>query len=236
MGRLDQVDLTQKYDNQHDYEKELKHLQLKLLDLEQKLRNSKRSVVIGYEGWDAAGKGGNIKRVIERLDPRGYRVYAIAAPEGEEVRKHYLWRFWERLPEHGQIAIFDRTWYGRVLVERVEKFATKDEWGRAYEEINEFERMLVKDGTIVIKFWIHISKEEQHKRFKEREDSPFKKWKITPEDWRNRDKWDQYLVAAEDMFEKTDTAEAPWNIIAGEYKWWARTSALNVILHALKDL
>ena len=154
------------------------------------------------EGWDAAGKGGAIKRVTEHLDPRGFQVNPIGAPAPHEKRYHYLQRFWRKLPQYGQITIFDRSWYGRVLVERVEGFATKEEWTRAYDEINDFEKLLTDDHYIIGKFFYHISKDEQLKRFKDRENNPLKRWKITDEDWRNREKWDEYVEAMEEMFEK----------------------------------
>src|SRR5208283_3317074 len=169
----------------------------------------KRPVIILFEGWDAAGKGGAIKRVTEKIDPRGYTVYPISAPQGEDKTRHYLYRFWRRLPERGQIAIFDRSWYGRVLVERVEGFAPEKEWKRAFKEINSFERQLRDFGTIVAKFWIHISREEQLRRFEERKQIGYKAWKLTDEDWRNREKWDAYEEAVEEMLVKTSTRTAP---------------------------
>src|ERR1700681_4447369 len=181
-----------------DYRVRIKEYQLRLLNLQRALMESKHSVVIVVEGPDAAGKGGAIKRLVEKLDPRTYRVYSVIKPTQEEYQHHYLWRFWNKLPPYGQIAIFDRSWYGRVLVERVEEFATEKEWKRAYEEINEFERTLAVDGAIIMKFYLHISKDEQLFRFKRREADPYKHWKINDEDWRNRRKWDEHNTAAED--------------------------------------
>ena len=192
-----------------------------------------RPVVIVYEGSDAGGKGGNIKRVTEKLDPRGYVVHPIAAPKGDDATHHYLWRFWRRLPEKGQIAIFDRSWYGRVMVERLEGFCTEDEWKRAYREINEFERQLVDFGTILAKFWIQISKEEQLRRFEGRQETPYKAWKLTDEDWRNRQKWDLYEEAINDMLLKTSTLTAPWTIVEGNCKWYARIKALRTLVDLL---
>jgi polyphosphate kinase 2 (PPK2 family) len=204
------------------YGRDLKKYQLALLNLQLRLKESKRSVVIVIEGPDAAGKGGAIKRTLERLDPRLVRVYSTQKPTPEEYKHHYLWRFWNKLPPYGELAVFDRSWYGRVLVERVEGFATEREWKRAYAEINEMERTLVEDGTILIKLFLQVSKAEQLKRFKERQSDPYKHWKINGEDWRNRRKWSQHNAAAEAMFVKTSTNIAPWKVIPGDYKWYAR--------------
>ena len=172
--------------------------------------------------------------MTESLDPRGYEVHAIGAPTPAEKSAHYLRRFWLRLPARGRISIFDRTWYGRVLVERVEKFAKKEEWQRAYHEINEFEKTLTDDGLVLVKFWIHISKKEQLDRFKKREKDPWKNWKLTDEDWRNREKWDAYIEALEEMFEKTDTDYAPWTIVEGNWKWFARIKALKTVVNRIE--
>lgn len=234
MGRLDALDLS-KHVGKHKYEEQIEKLQLELLTLQRAIIDAQRAVVIGYEGADAAGKGGSIKRLIGRLDPRGYRVHPIGAPTPEELRYNYLHRFWVKLPPRGVIGIFDRTWYGRVLVERVEGFATEAEWRRAYDEINAFERALVDDGTILVKFWLQISDEEQLKRFKERESDPYKIWKITPDDWRNRAKRPQYEAAAEEMFDRTDTPAAPWTILAAEDKHYARIETIKVVVRAIED-
>jgi polyphosphate kinase 2 (PPK2 family) len=194
-----------------------------------------RPVILVYEGWDAGGKGGNIKRVTEKLDPRGYVVHAISAPKGDDKTHHYLWRFWRRLPEKGQIAIFDRTWYGRVMVERIEGFCTEDEWKRAFREINRFERQLVDFGTILFKFWIHISDEEQLRRFEARKVTPHKSWKLTDEDWRNRDRWNDYELAVNDMLRKTSTLTAPWTIVEGDCKWYARIKVLKTLVDGLSS-
>jgi len=192
-------------------------------------------VVIVYEGWDAGGKGGNIKRVTEKLDPRGYVVHPIAAPKGEDKTHHYLWRFWRRLPERGQIAIFDRSWYGRVMVERIEGFCTDDDWMRAYREINQFERQLVDFGTILLKYWVHISKEEQLRRFESRANDPLRQWKLTDEDWRNREKWDVYANAVDEMLMKTSTVTAPWTIVEGDNKPYARIKVLKTLVDKLSS-
>ncbi len=234
MGYLDKLDLNKKLESKREYEELLEEYQFKLLKLQRKCVEKGIAVAIAYEGCDAAGKGGNIKRLTEALDPRGYEVQPIGAPSAEEKVHHWLRRFWLRLPPRGRFAIFDRTWYGRVLVERVEKFAGKEEWKRAYGEINEFERTLTDDGLVLVKFWIHISKKEQLDRFEKREKDPWKNWKLTEEDWRNREKWDAYIAALEEMFEKTDTEHAPWTIVEGNWKWWARIKALKTVVNRIE--
>ncbi|MCL7452609.1 MAG: hypothetical protein M8467_06130 [Anaerolineae bacterium] len=218
-----------------EYVRDLIRYQIQLRALAYQLYVQKRPMIIVYEGWDAGGKGGNIKRVTEKLDPRGYEVFPIAAPQGEDKTHHYLWRFWRRLkpPDEKQILIFDRTWYGRVMVERLEGFCTESEWKRAYREINEFERQLVDYGAIIAKFWIHISKEEQLARFEGRQETPYKAWKLTDEDWRNRQKWDLYEEAINDMLLKTSTLTAPWTVVEGDCKWWARVKALRTLVDLL---
>jgi AMP-polyphosphate phosphotransferase len=194
----------------------------------------KKPVVVVFEGWDASGKGGTIKRLTAKLDPRGYTVWPISAPEGDDKERHYLYRFWRRLPTKGEITIFDRSWYGRVLVERVEGFCSKPEWQRAYSEINQFERQLTNYGTILFKFWMHISRKEQLKRFREREKTNYKSWKLTQEDWRNRAKWETYEQAAEEMLVKTSTQSAPWTIVEANDKWFARIKVLKTLVARLK--
>lgn len=235
MDFLNRVDLTKTIKLRKEYEKELKKYQLRLLSLQHLLIEENTAVIFVFEGWDAAGKGGAIRRAVANLDPRGVRVTAIAAPAPHEKRYHYLQRFWRKIPQFGQIAIFDRSWYGRVLVERVEGFAEKKEWKRAYSEINSFEKLLTNDHYIIEKFWLHISKDEQYKRFKERENNPMKRWKITDEDWRNRAKWDKYLTAAEEMFEKTDQPYAPWNIIPANSKWYARVAVIRHMVRSIES-
>jgi polyphosphate kinase 2 (PPK2 family) len=229
---LETLDLTRSLDRD-SYVRELTRRQVQLRELGYQVYHKKRPVVILFEGWDAAGKGGAIKRITEKLDPRGYTVYPIAAPQGEDKSRHYLYRFWRRLPECGQIAIFDRSWYGRVMVERVEGFASEDAWKRAYAEINSFERQLTDFGTIVVKFWIHISRDEQLKRFEERKASGYKSWKLTDEDWRNRKKWGAYEEAVEEMLVKTSTRTAPWTLVEGDDKYWARTMVLGKLVENL---
>lgn len=226
--RLEDLDQSKSLE-QEEYKKLLKKSQLELLNAQLVLAERKNSVVIVVEGPDAAGKGGAIKRLTERLDPRLVRVYSIVKPTPEEYQHHYMWRFWTKLPSRGQVAIFDRSWYGRVLVERVEKFCTEAEWKRAYREINEFERQLADDGTIILKFYLQITKEEQLDRFKRREADPYKHWKISEEDWRNRRHWDQHNEAAEEMFEKTSTDHAPWIVVPANFKWYARVKVVKSV-------
>jgi polyphosphate kinase 2 (PPK2 family) len=233
MAILDKLDYEAAVADKKTYEEKLAEVQLEILKAEFRTREAGRAVVIAFEGWDAAGKGGCIKRLTEKLDPRGYAVHPIGAPTDEERKRHYLWRFWTRLPDRGRWAIFDRTWYGRVLVERVEGFAKKKEWKRAFREINEFERQLVDDGTVLVKVFLAITKDEQKRRFDERARDPYKRWKIGPEDWRNREHWDDYVEAAEEMFAETSTDFAPWKVIGADRKWQAR---LTVIKHVLKRL
>jgi polyphosphate kinase 2 (PPK2 family) len=215
------------------YAKELKRWQARLRELEFTCYERRRPVVVVYEGWDAAGKGGNIKRVIGALDPRGYSVIPIAAPRGDDATHHYLWRFWNRIPKAGHFAIFDRSWYGRVLVERVEGYCTEAEWRRAFHEINEFELALHHFGTVIVKLWLHISKAEQLRRFRERQRLDFKRFKITDEDWRNREKWDRYREAVADAIGRTSTSYAPWTIVEADDKPWSRIKAMRTIAEAI---
>jgi polyphosphate kinase 2 (PPK2 family) len=229
---LETLDLTHQLERP-EYIRQLARRQIQLRELGFQVYQQKRPVVIVFEGWDAAGKGGVIKRITEKLDPRGFIVYPISAPHGEDKSKHYLYRFWRRLPERGAIAIFDRSWYGRVLVERVEGFATESEWKRAFKEINAFERQLDDFDTVVVKFWLHISREEQLKRFEERQRIGYKAWKLTDEDWRNREKWGAYEDAAEEMLVKTSTTLAPWTLVEANDKYWARVKVLSQLVEVL---
>jgi polyphosphate kinase 2 (PPK2 family) len=231
---LETLDLTRAVER-HQYVTEVTRLQIMLRELGWQVYQQQVPVVIAFEGWDAAGKGGAIKRITEKLDPRGYVVYPISAPHGDDKTRHYLYRFWRRLPERGQIAIFDRSWYGRVLVERVEGFARPAEWRRAYKEINSFERQLADFGAVVLKFWVHITREEQLRRFEERQAIGYKAWKLTDEDWRNRDKWPQYEEAVEEMILRTSTRTAPWTLVEGNDKYWARLKVLDKVVEALSD-
>jgi len=234
MPLLKDIDMDLKLE-ESEYKKELKKEQEKLSDYHNKLYLHKIPMIIAYEGWDAAGKGGNIKRVSEALDPRGYEVMPIAAPSPEEKNRHFLWRFWRRLPKNGHIVIFDRTWYGRVMVERIEGFCSVSDWQRAYGEINDFERQLYDWGAIIVKFWINVTNEEQLKRFEERKADPEKQWKLTDEDWRNREKWPQYETAVNDMIKYTSTDFAPWHIIEGNDKCYARIKTLKIINDAIGE-
>ena len=231
---LETVDLSLAL-NREAYVREVTRRQIQLRDLGYQVYLQKRPVVIAFEGWDAAGKGGAIKRITEKLDPRGYVVYPISAPQGEDKTRHYLYRFWRRLPERGQIAIFDRSWYGRVLVERVEGFATTAEWKRGFKEINSFERQLRDYGVILAKYWVHISREEQLRRFEERKAIGYKEWKLTEEDWRNREKWGAYEEAVEEMLVKTSTRSSPWCLVEGNDKYWARAKVLSKLVEILSS-
>lgn len=217
-----------------DYKRKLKLAQLELLGWQRRLTESKGTVVVVLEGPDAAGKGGTIKRIVEKLDPRLLKVHSIVKPSADENQRHYLWRFWNKLPPYGQVVIFDRSWYGRVLVERVEGFCEDAEWKRAYHEINEFERQLMDDGALLVKLFLFITKDEQLKRFKAREADPYKHWKISDEDWRNRRHWKENIEAAEEMLLRTSTDRAPWHVLGSNYKWHTRVKAVQAIIEALE--
>jgi polyphosphate kinase 2 (PPK2 family) len=218
-----------------DYEDELAKLQSKLAEvLVGHIVHQKRSVVV-FEGWDAAGKGGAIKRLTAEWDPRAFSVWPISAPTQEEKARNFLWRFWKRLPASGEIAVFDRSWYGRVLVERVEGCASAAEWRRAYQEINDFEAQLAADGTKIVKIFMHVSAEVQDERLKARLEHPWKRWKVGPEDFRNRERRADYLTAISDMFERTHTEIAPWVIVNGNKKKAARLAALRVVYTSLRS-
>lgn len=218
-----------------NYKKQLSFYQEKIRNLVYKMYEKRKAVIIAYEGWDAAGKGGNIKRISQRLDPRGYEVIPIAAPSKEELSYHYLWRFWNNIPKDGHVAIFDRTWYGRVLVERIEGFCSEEDWNRAFKEINDMEFNITNHETLIIKFWLQIDKNEQLNRFNMRMDNPLKRYKITDEDWRNREKWDIYERATNDMLAKTSTEYAPWVIIESNNKKYARIKALKYVVEKLEE-
>ena len=234
MPKLRDVPLEGKTLDEEEYKKELKELQAKLGQLHNRLYRKRVPVIIAYEGWDAAGKGGNIKRLTGALDPRGFEVHPIASPEPHEKARHYLWRFWTRLPKDGHIAIFDRTWYGRVMVERLEGFCSENDWQRAYYEMNEFEQELHNWGAVILKFWVQIDKDTQLARFTERQNTPSKQWKITDEDWRNREKWDLYEQAVDEMLQKTSTTYAPWHILESVDKKYARIKARHIVIDALE--
>lgn len=231
---LKRIDLSQQLLHKAAFDEALGECQLQLLRLQQRYYHARRRAIVVFEGWDAAGKGGAIRRLTEKVDPRGLQVWPVGPPTQDEQARHYLYRFWEKLPPPGTWAIFDRSWYGRVLVERVENLCTKAEWTRAYGEINEFEKMLIADGVVVTKLFLHISKKEQLRRFHEREKDPYKRWKITADDWRNRKKWPKYEEAIDDMFQRTSTRLAPWTPIAGEWKWFARVAVCRAVVRALE--
>jgi polyphosphate:AMP phosphotransferase len=230
---LDRVDLS-KTITLKKYERDLEKLQAEAAKLAWKAWNKSRSAVILFEGWDAAGKGGAIRRLIAPIDARLYRVISVAAPTDEERAQHYLWRFWRQLPRDGAMTVYDRSWYGRVLVERVEGFARSDEWSRAYHEINDFEEQLVEHGIVLVKFWLHIDQAEQLRRFEERQEIAFKQHKITDEDWRNREKWEPYKLAVHDMISRTSSAIAPWTVVAANDKRLARVHVLETVVKALR--
>ena len=234
MPKISEVDLNCAI-SEEEYEQRLDKLQKKLMKLSYKLYKKHIPLIIGYEGWDAAGKGGNIKRLVSCFDPRDYVVKPIAAPDAYEKSRQFLWRFRKYLPKTGHIAVFDRTWYGRVMVERVEGFCTENDWKRAYNEINEFERELYDWGAIVVKFWLQIDKDEQLARFNDRQNTPEKQWKITEEDWRNREKWEAYEVALDDMLQYTSTEFAPWHIIESNNKQYARIKAIETVIDAIEQ-
>lgn len=234
MGRLDELDLSQRLPNK-EYLARLAVAQRRLLQLRLHLGGQMGESGLGpgllviFEGRDAGGKGGAIKRIVENLDPRHYSVHSFAAPSTHEKRHHFIWRFYRAIPGLGGMCIFDRSWYGRVLVERVESLATEEQWTRAYDEIVQFERTLVLEGMIIVKLWMHISDDEQAKRFRARAADPLKRWKLTDEDWRNRERNPDYDAAAEDLFARTDHDLAPWDLIAAEQKRFARVQVLEVL-------
>jgi polyphosphate kinase 2 (PPK2 family) len=230
---LEGVDLAKKL-SEKQYWKRIARQQLRLRQLQFRLYEEQVPVLALFEGWDAAGKGGAIKRITETLEPRGYSVSSFAAPRGEEKTHHYLWRFWRVLPRAGHLGILDRSYYGRVLVERVEGLLSEDEWRRAYREINEFEAQQASFGMVVVKFWLHIGRDEQLRRFKDRERDPFRSYKLTAEDWRNRAKWDGYLGAVEEMLARTSTPYAPWTVVEANDKFHARVKVVKTLADAIE--
>jgi len=231
---LDVMDMSLRL-TKSEYRKELQTWQARLNQLQRTALKKKLSTILVFEGPDASGKGGAIRRVTAALDARHYQVLPIAAPTDEEQAHHYLWRFWRYLARSGRMTIFDRSWYGRVLVERIEDFATEDEWRRAYAEINAFEEMLVDSGILLMKYWIHVTKDEQLRRFKEREKIPHKQWKLTDEDWRNRERWEDYEHAVNDIVERTSTRAAPWTLIEGNDKRFARIKVIRSLCNCMED-
>lgn len=231
--RLATVQFGGRFADEAVYLRELARAQMAMLEVEEAYRVSRRRALIVFEGWDAGGKGGTIQRLMARLDPRWIRVWAIGRPSPDEQGRHYLWRFWEKLPPPGHIAIFDRSWYGRVLVERVEQLVSRHDWRRAYHEINEFEAMLTADGIAVVKLFLHVSAEEQLRRLRERVANPWKHWKIEADDIRNYARRADYIKAIDEMFERTSTKTAPWYIVPGEHKWFARVAAIDMAAKVL---
>ena len=234
MSRLAAVDLRPRLPRE-EYERRLAAGQLRLRALHFKAYARRVPVLAVFEGWDAAGKGGAIKRVTAALEPRGFTVSSFSAPRGEEKCHHYLWRFWRALPRAGHLGIFDRSYYGRVLVERVEGFCSEEEWRRAYREINEFEAHQASFGMVIRKFWLHISPEEQLRRFRDREQDPFRAHKLGPEDWRNRARWKDYAKAVDEMLERTSTPAAPWTVVEADDKLHARIKVLETLAGAMRD-
>ena len=239
VARLEDVDLTARLSRDEE-EKRLHAAQLRLLHLRLIIGGQLSGGELGppvsivFEGWDAAGKGGAIKRLVAPLDPRHVRIAPFAAPTHDELRHHFLWRFWPPLPGWGGMTIFDRSWYGRVLVERVERLATEVQWRRAYDEINDFEHSLAEEGMIVIKLWMHLSHQEQLRRFERRRDDPLKSWKLTDEDWRNREKRPQYTEAVNDMLRLTDGPLAPWDVISSEHKRYGRVEVIETVIRRIE--
>lgn len=232
---LGKADLSLTY-SKEEYKERLEVLEKKMEKLHGELYRRRIPVVLGFEGWDAGGKGGAIKRLTEKMDPRGYVVHPTASPNDIEKAHHYLWRFWVDMPKAGHVTIFDRTWYGRVMVERIEGFCSRQEWQRAYKEMNDMEKDLADAGAIVLKFWMQIDKDEQERRFKARQENPEKQWKITDEDWRNREKWDLYEDAVNEMMKKTNTSYAPWHVLESNDKKYARIKALRIVIEEIEKV
>jgi polyphosphate kinase 2 (PPK2 family) len=239
VGRLDELDLSKslsRKQEEHGLSRAWQRLSQLRLTLGGQIGGQLGPpVCVLFEGWDASGKGGAIKRLVYPMDPRHVRVIQFATPTPDEERHHFLWRFWPALPGWGGMTVMDRSWYGRVLVERVESFASREQWLRAYEEINDFERSLVEEGMILIKLWMHLSSEEQLKRFRKRERDPLKSWKLSEEDWRNREKRPQYLEAIEDMLARTDEPNARWDLIEGESKKYARVKVIETVIARIEE-
>jgi polyphosphate kinase 2 (PPK2 family) len=229
---LETLDLTRRL-TPRAYAERIASAQLRLRALHFRMYDRQLPVLALFEGWDAAGKGGAIKRVTETLEPRGFTVSSFSAPRGEEKTHHYLWRFWRAMPRSGHLGIFDRSYYGRVLVERVEGFCSEDEWRRAYREINEFEAHQAGFGMVIVKFWLQISREEQLRRFRDRERDPFRSYKLTPDDWRNRARWSDYTAAVEEMVARTSTRDAPWTLVEADDKHYARVKVVKTLCAAV---
>lgn len=231
---LEKLDMSKKL-AKPEYADQIKSAQSRLRKLGFEMYKDQVPALCVFEGWDAAGKGGAIKRLTEMLDPRGFSVSSYAAPHGDEKTHHYLWRFWRDMPRTGHLSIFDRSYYGRVLVERVEHFATDPEWQRAYQEINEFESHQAAFGVVICKFWLHITPEEQLRRFRSRELDPFRQYKLTEEDWRNRAKIPEYTAAVEDMLVRTSTPHAPWTVVEANDKYYARVKVVETVVEFIEN-
>ncbi len=231
---LEKVNLNKRLPKK-EYKRLLPGLQRRLYDLQKACWDNGVPTVIVFEGWDAAGKGTAISTLTSRLDPRGFKLYAIRAPRTYELNRPWLWRFWLKIPGYGEMAIFDRSWYGRVLVERVEKLTPEKEWRKAYRDITDFERMLADDGAVIVKFWLHISKKEQKRRFEMLEQDPLTRWHVQPEDWEHHRKYDKYLVAVEEMLERTDTEWGPWTIVEATSRWYARKKVFDTLIRRLEE-
>jgi len=231
---LEKVDLSKKL-SKEEYKQLFPRLRQRLYDVQKTCWDAKIPTVILFEGWDAAGKGTNINLLTNRLDPRGFKVYPIREARTFEKAHPWLWRFWLKLPDYGEMAIFDRTWYGRVLVERVEGLTPEREWRRAYRDIVEFEQQITDDDYVIVKFWLHISKAEQKRRFKKIEKDPLNWWRVTKEDWEHHAKYDEYLLAVEEMLERTETEYAPWTIVEATDRHWARVKIFESIAHAMEE-
>jgi polyphosphate kinase 2 (PPK2 family) len=231
---LEKIDLRKSIPKK-DYKTIMPALREQLYALQHTFWEKKIASIVLFEGWDAAGKGTNIKVLTQRLDPRGFKLYPIRAPRTFEQRYPWLWRFWLKLPNYGEVAIFDRSWYGRVLVERIDELVPKQKWQRSYQDIVQFERMLADDGQVLIKFWLHISKKEQKKRFKAIEKDPFTRWQVTKEDWKHHKQYKQYLETVEEMLERTDTEWGPWTIVEGTDRRWSRIKIFQTIVNAFSD-
>ena len=235
---FEEIDLKREYtlDEEISIKAEIDELGDRFAQLQQRLKKAGIPVIIAFEGWSASGKGSLIGKLLKYLDPRGVKMYSITSPSDEESRKPYMNRFWMKIPGRGEIAIFDRSWYGRVMVERLEGFCSENDWKRAYNEMNEFEKELHDFGTVIIKFWVQIDKDTQLVRFEERQNTKGKQWKITEEDWRNREKWDAYEVAVNEMLQKTSTTYAPWHILESVDKKYARIKALKIVIEELEKV
>ncbi len=231
---LEKVDLTKRL-TKKEYKARLPYLRARLYDLQKACWDAGIPTVILFEGWDAAGKGTSINLLTQRLDPRGFKLYAIQAPRTYETHMPWLWRFWLKLPNHGEVAIFDRSWYGRVLVERVEGLTPEPEWRKAYEDIVNFERTIADDGCVIIKFFLHISKKEQKRRFKKLEQDPLEAWHVQPEDWEHHHKYDEYVVAIEEMLERTETEWGPWTIVEATDRRWTRIKIFQTIVDRMGE-